>query len=259
MLLDCSHAPCLSSFASMKENLLYTDWAVLYDAIYHSKNYREEASRVRELLGKNGIKDGSRVLEAACGTGSYLVHLDQWYEVAGFDLNEGILDVARRKLPDANLFEADMADFDVEKPFDAVLCLFSSIGYVYPKEQLERAAECFAAALKPGGVLMIEQFVEAKDFVPGLMTLQTYDGEDLKCARACITKNEGEYAVLDFNWLVMRRDLSEVEHVVERHKLWGFSADLLKTILEGAGFSVSIEADGLIPKRPLVVAKRIPA
>jgi hypothetical protein len=104
---------------------------------------------------------------------------------------------------------------------------------------------------------MIEQFLSVEDYIPGLMMLQTYDGDDLKCARACVSKVEGEYAVLDFNWLVMQKDRGEVEHFVERHRLWLCPREFLTSALEKAGFSVSIESDGLIPKRPLIIAKRL--
>ena len=110
---------------------LYGDRARYYDAIYHFKPYGKEAERIHELLRTAGVADGARILEAACGTGTYLTHLIAWYDVAGFDLYPQILEIARAKLPNIHLFEGDMVNFEVEEPFDAILCLFSSIGYVW--------------------------------------------------------------------------------------------------------------------------------
>jgi ubiquinone/menaquinone biosynthesis C-methylase UbiE len=115
----------------IEENVLYRDRAILYDLIYHWKDYTKEARRVRDLLHAEDIRDGSRVLEAACGTGTYMQHLGEWFDVAGFDLYDEMLTIAREKLPaGTTLFQADMTDFAVERSFDALLCLFSSIVYV---------------------------------------------------------------------------------------------------------------------------------
>jgi ubiquinone/menaquinone biosynthesis C-methylase UbiE len=100
----------------MSQHRLYTDRAELYDAIYASKPYGKEAERLRECLSSLGIADGSRVLEAACGTGSYLEQLSNWYEVSGFDLSAEMLAIARRKVPDVHVFVSDLESFTVPQP-----------------------------------------------------------------------------------------------------------------------------------------------
>jgi SAM-dependent methyltransferase len=241
----------------MSEQGLYGGRAALYDPIYHWKDYAAEAARLGELLGELGIADGSRVLEAACGTGSYLVHLRDRYRVSGFDLSDAMLAVARAKLPaEVELFRADMTDFAVPAPFDALVCLFSSIGYAYPEPRLRAAAECFARAVRPGGALVVEPWVAPEAYQPGRPMLQIYDGEDLKLCRACISKQEGELAVLDFHWLVLRRGASEVEHFVERHELWLCPTGLMREIFEAAGFETRFEAVGSVSNRGLLIGRR---
>jgi len=240
----------------MESQSLYSGHAELYDAIYHFKRYDAEAERIRELLEQHGVGDGSSVLDAACGTGSHLVHLRSWYDVAGFDLNQGMLELARRKLPGVSLVRSDMAALEVERPVDALLCLFSSIGYLLDSERLQSAARCFAAALRPGGVLLVEPFVAPRSFAPGRPMLQTFDGEQLKCARACVPALEGELAILDFHWLVLREGQPAVEHFVERHELWLCPHEVMAETFEQAGFSVAREPRGLMPDRGLLVARR---
>ena len=240
----------------MKKHLLYTSHAELYDAIYHFKPYEAEAERLHDILERHNVKDGSSVLEAACGTGNYLQHLHIWYRVAGFDRYGEILMVARRKLPQADLFVADMARFSVGHRYDAILCLFSSIGYLLTRDRLEAAAGCFARALRPGGILLVEPFLSPKEYAPGRLVLQSYDGEKLKCTRACIPGLEGDRAMLDYHWLILRSGQTAVEHFVERHELWLCPRELMTKILEQAGFSVSTAAQGLVPNRDLFIAER---
>ena len=134
---------------------IHEDKAALYDLIYSWVDYGPQAEWIRERLKAEGVADGARVVEGACGTGGYLVHLRRWYEVEGFDLADGMLALAKAKLPDVKLWKADLETFTLERPADAFLCLFSSLGYVGGMEKVRRVARHVAAALRPGGFALI--------------------------------------------------------------------------------------------------------
>ena len=123
---------------------LYDDLAPYYDPIYAKKDYGRDAALLRDVLLAEGVGDGARVVEAACGTGSFLVPLSEWYEVAGYDLEESMLAIAREKLPDVPLWRADMCEHVLEEPANVLLCLFSSIGYAHPQERLRATIRSFA-------------------------------------------------------------------------------------------------------------------
>ncbi len=234
----------------------YREHARLYDKIYHWKDYPAEARALRAILDEAGVPPGSRILEAACGTGEHLRQLRDTYRVKGFDLNPGILAVARDKLAGIPLWRADMADFRVSEPFDALLCLFSSIGYVYPEQRLRAAAAAFAAAVRPGGALVVEPWITPDVFRTGQTTLHTYESDDLKLARGTAGRIEGELSVFDFHWLVLRAG-APVEHFVDRHALWLAPTDTLLSAFTEAGFDCRFEPDGLMPERGLILGRRI--
>ncbi|MEE8143470.1 MAG: methyltransferase domain-containing protein [Planctomycetota bacterium] len=239
-----------------EQNALYGRRAEYYDYLYDFKPYDEEAARLHEILAGLGIKDDARVLEAACGTGAYLVHLKNWYQVSGLDLSPELLEIAKKKLPEVSLMQADMADFTVEKPYDALLCLFSSIGYVYPEKKLRKAAHCFAQAVRPGGVLVVEPWLTREKIIPDHIAMQTYDGKDLKLCRSVIPRIEGDLLVFDFHWLAVERGAPDVEYTVERHKLWLCPTQTLLAAFEEAGFESRFEPDGFLPDRGLIIGKR---
>ena len=81
----------------------------LYDLFYDWKDYRAEAEKVRELVAARN-PDARTLLDVACGTGSHLVHLRDWFAVEGLDINAELLKVAAGRLP------AHHAD-----PFDRML------------------------------------------------------------------------------------------------------------------------------------------
>jgi daunosaminyl-N,N-dimethyltransferase/N-dimethyltransferase len=245
----------MSMSMSMKQRL-YTDRAELYDAIYASKPYALEAARLRELLSHFGVADGARVLEAACGTGAYLRELRAWYQLSGFDLNEAVLDIARRKVPGVPLQVADLRDFTVEVKVDAALCLFSSFAYLHSEEARASSLASFAAAVRPGGVLIIEPFVAPADFQEGASFVQVHDGPELKCARASVSRRRGEFAVIEFGWLVVRRGSDAIEHFQETHELALIEPGSLRRAVEAAGFDVLVVPDRLAIDRALLVGVR---
>lgn len=238
----------------MEDRGMYGRHARLYDLIYHFKDYGVEARGLRQLLCEEGVCDGSRLLELACGTGSFLEHFARWYRVAGLDLSEAFVEIARDKVPLAQVSHADMRSFEVSEPVDAVLCLFSSIAYLREPEDLAAALSCAAEALRPGGVLLVEPFVSPEDWKEGTPFIHTYESEDLKLCRAAVSHAEGHTAILDFHWLVVPRG-GPVEHLQERHllRLWR-RAELVEAA-HLAGFTARFEEGG----RGLLVGRRGPA
>lgn len=234
---------------------MYGDHAHLYDPMYAWKDYEAEAEALRAVLVSEGVSEGSRLLEAAVGTGGHLRHLARHFEVAGFDLNAGMIAVARTKLPSCRLWVADMRAFEVEAPVDALICLFSSIGYLTDQAQLEQAAARFHAALRPGGLLVIEPWLTPEQWRDGHPSLQTYDSPDLKLARGTVGRREGELSVLDMHWLVVRPG-QPVEHFVDQHRVWLCPRDQMRQIFEAAGFDLRFEDPGLPRGRGLFIGKR---
>lgn len=239
----------------MDREILHHERAELYDKIYSFKNYARDSEQLRALLHAEGIADGAELLEAACGTGAYLAHLAAWFRVSGFDKSREMLAVARAKLPSVELFEADMCEFERPAPVDALLCLFSSIGYVHPEPRLRMAARAFAAALRPGGVLVLEPWLTREVYKVGKTTMHTFEDDDLKLCRQAVAKIDGELSVLEMHWLVARND-ADIEHFVELHELCLHSPDVMRKALEDAGFQVRFELAGLMPGRGLYIARK---
>jgi daunosaminyl-N,N-dimethyltransferase/N-dimethyltransferase len=237
-----------------EDRRIYGERAGLYDLIYHWLDYSGAAARLAEVLSAEGVPAGGRVLEAACGTGSYVRALAGRYRMTGFDVSEAMLALSREKNPDVPHFRADMANFTVDEPFDALLCLFSSIGYLHGEGALRSGLRCFARALRPGGVLVIEPWIARETFREGHVHLDTYASDDVKIARASHSSLRGELAVVDFHWVVARTGRG-VEHFTESHHLWFCPRGTMTAALADAGFSARFRDEGLTPGRGLWVAK----
>jgi SAM-dependent methyltransferase len=219
---------------------MFSRSARFYDAIYSFKDYPAEAERLHELVAAR-VPAARTLLDVACGTGAHLAELRRWYEVEGVDLDPGLLEVARERLPGVPLHEGDMADFDLGREFDVVTCLFSSIGYVRTHDGLMRATASLARHLAPGGVLIVEPWLEPGVWEPGRIGSVFVDEPDLKVARMNVG---GSAEVMEMHYLVGTPD--GIESFVERHEMGVFSRDEHVEAFRAAGLMVEHDPDGLM-------------
>jgi SAM-dependent methyltransferase len=223
---------------------VFTRSADIYDAVYSFKDYAAEAERVHELIQAR-TPGASTLLDVACGTGKHLEQLARWYEVEGLDLNVEFVTIARDRLGDgANIHLADMTSFDLARGFDAVTCLFSSIGYVGTEERLDAAVAAMARHLRPGGTLVVEPWVTPESWVVGRPHLLTVDEPELKIARANVSGRDGDLAILAFEYLVATPE--GTSHFTERHEAALFTDAQYRQAFARAGLSVELDEHGLI-------------
>ena len=218
--------------------------AELYDLVYGFKDYAGEARRVDELI-RERRPEARSLLDVACGTGKHLALLaDRYPDVAGLDLDEGLLAVARERLPNIPLHHADMTSFDLGRCFDVVTCLFSAIGYAGTEEKLRAAIGAMARHLEPGGVLIVEPWLEPRDWKPGHLHLLTVDEPDVKIARATVAGLEETTSIMDFHYLVLTR--AGAQRFSEHHEAALFTRDQYTAAFETAGLAVERDEEGLI-------------
>ncbi len=146
-----------------------------YDIFYQDKPYAKEADFVHQLLQKHTQGECKRLLELACGTGSHALELEKLgYEIVATDYSEDLLAIARRKAEETNSqiefrFQ-DMRRLSLpNEPFDAVYCLFDSIGYVQTNEAIRQVLDGVHAHLRQGGLFVFEFWHAAamlKNFEP---------------------------------------------------------------------------------------------
>lgn len=138
-------------------SLSYEDW-------YETPLGRavDEAER-RTFLRLSEPKVGERVLEVGCGTG----HWTKWFReglgmrVVGLDLSEGMLAVARGRLPEVPLVRGDAASLPFrDGSFDLVAAVTVLEFVPEPKEVLDEMWRC----VRPGGKMAVGALKEGSPF-----------------------------------------------------------------------------------------------
>lgn len=200
----------------------FTLSADVYDVIYQWLPYAEQADRIAELVRER--RPGARtLLEVGCGTGRYLVELRRHFSVVeGLDVEPAMLDVARRRLPQVPLHRGDMRTFDIGRRFDAVVCLFSSIGYMRTRTDLVAAIDTMRRHLVAGGVMVIDPWFTPEAWVDGHVGGSLERGDDVIVCRLTHGTVDGNVSVMEAHHLVGRQGRG-VEHYVERHVMGLFT------------------------------------
>ena len=183
--------------------------AELYDIFYADKPYDKEAAFVHRCLQQYSVGTPHRVLELACGTGSHALELEKkGYKILATDYSTDMLACARRKaaqvLSEVAFCHYDMRTLDLPyEPFDAVICLFDSVGYVATNEALEQVLKGVRRHLRPNGLFVFE-------FWHAAAMLRHY--EPLRVRR--FNTPEGEVLRISETTLDYAKQLSRVTYIV---------------------------------------------
>lgn len=195
---------------------LYRTLAKHYDALYSWKEYRSEARRLAALARRFGRGGGNTWLDVACGTGRHLELLRRRYSVTGVDASAEMLKVARRRLPGVRLVRGDMRSFRFSRQFDVVSCLFSAIGHLRTEADLRATFRNLAHHAKPGGVVIVEPWLDPSTYKPGHVHLTTFESPRLTLVRLARSARRENLSVIQYEYLVAEpghriRHFSEVD------------------------------------------------
>jgi len=91
------------------------------------------------------------LLDVGCGTGVYLQHAKQYFQIAGTDISEYAINEAKKTLPEARLLAINFLAYPEEKHFDVITC-FDVLEHI---PQLDEAFQKLKRLLTPDGYLAI--------------------------------------------------------------------------------------------------------
>jgi len=240
-----------------KKEALYQEFAKYYDLIYKDKKYDVETKFINDLVKKNVVQ-GRTFLNVACGTGSHdKILVKNGYDVFGIDKNEGMLKIARKKVPQAKYKQGDMRNFSLNKKFDIIACLFTSLNYNPSRKDFLKTVRNFKRHLKDDGIMILDcpLFISGEDRQSSEM-LDTKDGK-IFVLYDFVEKGNLKLDITLY-WQIPKGKKYEV--VKDRHCLQGYTLAEYQEIVRKAGLNHKVYWNYSLTKkkgtRPLLVCTK---
>jgi SAM-dependent methyltransferase len=198
---------------------------------------RDAAALILERLTAAGFTPSSArtVVDLGCGSGIYAACMaDAGYHVVGVDISAGMLEIARRTAPSADLTLGSVHDFPLPRAV-AITALGEVLNYATDAragfDALTRLAARAREALEPDGTFVFDVST------PGRGTYERFhDGGDWALG---MHSTERDDQTLERDIVVFTRGADGTfVREDERHELRLYEVDDVHRMLEATGFSV---------------------
>jgi len=213
-----------------------------YDEFYSEKPYMDEARFVdAQLVAKVGQRRGD-LLDVACGTGRHALEFAALgWMVTGIDISPELIALARARDTGVEFQEGDMAAFELGRRFQAITCLFDSIGYAQTNEAIIASLQRIASHLTPGGVVAVEFLHAATALLHNhpvrLKRRKTDDGgRILRISETSIDARRSVMAI-DYELWKSHLDGTEQETWNERQFRRFFTVEEMRALMTSAGLT----------------------
>lgn len=186
-------------------------------------------------LEGSGLRGGT-ILEFGCGSGVTAGILsDRGYSVAGFDLSESLLEMARQRAPRARFRVGTFVD--VEMPECVAVCAIGEVlSYRFDRQNAPSARDAFFESayrsLVDGGVLLFD--VAGPDRALGTPVRTFHEGKDW----AVLVDASAEAGTLTRRIVTFRRLGDLFRRDCEAHELELIAPELTESKLRAIGFQV---------------------
>jgi len=110
----------------------YQTFAQYYDAAMGDRT--PDIEYLKKLIRQHK-PEARTLLELGCGTGEVLKAFNGSMTVTGVDNSPEMLAIAKAKVPDVHLVQADMTMYNSGEQFDLVLCVFDAVNHLLERGQ----------------------------------------------------------------------------------------------------------------------------
>jgi len=133
---------------------LFASCAKYYDFLVSKEDVKKELKFIYKVFNEFRIKT---VLDLGCGTGLYLVPLkNKGFEAEGLDLSKKMIKEARKKNKNIIIHHKDMSKFSINKKYDAIICLSSSLLILPNFKTIEKTLKRAYEHLNSEGILLLD-------------------------------------------------------------------------------------------------------
>ncbi|MFN8575904.1 MAG: class I SAM-dependent methyltransferase [Candidatus Sericytochromatia bacterium] len=124
-----------------------------HNPILTEKKTNEEIDFIIDVLD---LPKESKILDLPCGHGRHSIILsEKGYKVTGIDIQEDFITLAKEQKSNVDFLVQDMRKIEYDSEFDAVINMFTSLGY-FDEGENALVVKKMSKTLKSGGKLLID-------------------------------------------------------------------------------------------------------
>lgn len=228
---------------------MFAKSAKYYDLIKSLKNYQKESVQIIDALNCFGVSSGN-ILDLACGTGEHDKFLKSNFQIEGLDINKEFIEIARVKNPECTYHTGNMIDFKISKTYDAIICLYGSVGYTKSLKNLSRMIACCKRHLRKGGLLIIEPWYNPDNWKVNVVHTASVKSETISITRMAIGSKDGS---ITFHYLIGENGKG-IKYFTETYEFGLFTHEELMKVFHKNKFN-TIFMKHTVQKRGLYVGK----
>lgn len=219
----------------------FRDWfgTRYYALLYGHRDHQDAKEWVDMIVSRAHLRPGQRLLDLACGRGRHA----EWFakaglQVTGVDISEPSIEEARARVPGHHFEVHDIRTPFADSAFDAVVCLFTSLGYSPDRKDDEQAVFAACRALRPGGRFVL-------DLMNGTLLRERLVAQEAFVIDGVGFTLERELRDGDIIKHIQVEDAGHSLRFREQVHLW--EVDEVVRMVEGAGLRVEDLTDGPDP------------
>ena len=211
----------------------YTLFPGIYDPIMKHINFQAWGNFILRSIEPDYP---TSILDLGCGTGSLLKELPPMILKTGLDRSEKMLEVARKRVRDADFHKMDMISFELTQKYELALCTHDCLNYITEVYDLRSHFKCVRNALADRGYYFFDvsseynlkknfhnQTIQEKFENVGIIWENNYDPQKKEIISTLNFEIRGE---------------NGPEYFREVHLQKYYSVEEIIVIAEEAGFSV---------------------
>ncbi len=215
---------------------------------------------LKQLLKKHNVKP-KKVLEIGCGTGTILASFPKTTRLFGLDLSQEMLKRAKKKLPQATFYHANMADFHLSVSCDLILCMFDAINHLNSWKEWKKTFQHVSEHLTPKGYFIFDiNSLERMKYLTKLGVYFGYPmGNNIMLTHNTYTKKKNTFAI---SFKMFLKGKGNTYNIIDEDVLeTGFPVEKIKKGLQKyfaieEQFDVVMEKSNLNSKRIFFVCRK---
>lgn len=144
--------------------------------IWYITDVHEKVPFVVDILRKYQRQE---ILELGCGSGLFTIPLkQQGFNIEGLEISPEMIKVTQKKQSDLKLHQGDMRSYDLQKSFDTILILSSTLTLLQNHQEMNQCLQRTYEHLQPGGILFLELPNHDVEIQKSDRTQELYTNED---------------------------------------------------------------------------------